>query len=137
VRPTLLSVGHLIRAQGHHLVIAALAELPGVDLMVVGDGPEAVALRAAAVRHGVADRVRSSAPLPHAELPRLYGAADALVLASSREGWANVLLEAMACGTPSSRRDLGHARGRHHARRRRARRRSQSRRAGSRPCAIC
>ncbi len=99
-RPTLLSVGHLIERKGHHLVIAALAELPGLDLLVVGDGPDAATLRAAAQRHGVADRVRFLGALPHGDLPRLYGAADALVLASSREGWANVLLEAMACGTP-------------------------------------
>jgi glycosyltransferase involved in cell wall biosynthesis len=34
------------------------------------------------------------------QLVRYYGAADILVLASSREGWANVLLESLACGTP-------------------------------------
>jgi glycosyltransferase involved in cell wall biosynthesis len=37
--------------------------------------------------------------LSQSELKTLYQSADALVLASSREGWANVLLEAMACGT--------------------------------------
>jgi teichuronic acid biosynthesis glycosyltransferase TuaC len=38
--------------------------------------------------------------MPQARLRSLYNAVDCLVLASSREGWANVLLEAMACGTP-------------------------------------
>ena len=36
----------------------------------------------------------------HEEMVRLYNAADALVLASEREGWPNVLLESLACGTP-------------------------------------
>ena len=97
--PTLLSVGHLIERKGHHHAIAALTHLPGWRLAVVGDGPERAALEALAVRLGVADRVRLLGAHPHAALQRFYGAADVLLLASSREGWANVLLEAMACGT--------------------------------------
>jgi glycosyltransferase involved in cell wall biosynthesis len=49
---------------------------------------------------GVADRVRFLGVLNQRQLCQVYSAVDALVLASSREGWANVLLEAMACGTP-------------------------------------
>ena len=56
--------------------------------------------RELAAELGVADRVGLLGARPHHALPALYTAADALVLASSREGWANVLLEAMACGTP-------------------------------------
>lgn len=37
---------------------------------------------------------------PHNQLYRWYSACDVFCLASSREGWANVLLEAMACGKP-------------------------------------
>jgi glycosyltransferase involved in cell wall biosynthesis len=98
--PTLLSVGWLIERKGHHRAIEALRMLPGTGLLIVGEGPERDHLAALAGRLGVADRVRLLGARPHGELPALYGAADALVLASSREGWANVLLESMACGTP-------------------------------------
>lgn len=96
----LLSVGHLIERKGHDLVIEAAARLPGVRLLIAGEGPERTALAALAQRLGIAERVRLLGQLPNEQLPDLYSAADVLVLASSREGWANVLLEAMACGTP-------------------------------------
>jgi glycosyltransferase involved in cell wall biosynthesis len=104
--PTLISVGHLIERKGHHLAVEALAGLPGWSLLVVGEGPERARLEALAARADLAGRVRLLGARPHAELPGLYGAADALVLASSREGWANVLLESMACGTPVVASDI-------------------------------
>jgi glycosyltransferase involved in cell wall biosynthesis len=97
---TLLSVGRLLPVKGHELTIGALPMLPGVTLMLAGGGDLRGQLEAQARRLGVADRVRFLGVVPQAELPRYYSAADALVLASSREGWANVLLESMACGTP-------------------------------------
>jgi teichuronic acid biosynthesis glycosyltransferase TuaC len=98
--PTLLSVGHLIERKRHHLAIEALALLPAHHLLIAGEGPERAALAARAAALGVAGRVRFLGAVPHRELARLYTAADVMVLASSREGWANVLLESMACGTP-------------------------------------
>ncbi|WP_153110291.1 glycosyltransferase family 4 protein [Propionivibrio limicola] len=97
----LLSVGLLIERKGHHLAIEALAGLPpDVGLIIAGDGPERASLEQLAARCGVAGRVRFAGQVPNEELRGWYSAADALVLCSSREGWANVLLEAMACGTP-------------------------------------
>ena len=98
--PTLLSVGALIPRKGHHLTIAAMTALPDMTLLIAGEGPEHGRLTADIARLGLAARVRLLGPVPHAELPAWYGAADAMVLASAREGWANVLLESMACGTP-------------------------------------
>lgn len=99
-RPTLLSVGGLITRKANDLTISALPELPEHELLLAGEGPERAALQALAERLGVADRVRFLGRVAHHELAEIYSAADAMVLASSREGWANVLLEAMACGTP-------------------------------------
>ncbi|WP_151446682.1 glycosyltransferase family 4 protein [Lacisediminimonas profundi] len=97
---TLLSAGHLVPLKGHDLVIRALAQLPGVQLLIAGSGPQQVPLELLARELSVADRVRFLGALPQMELREVYGAADALVLASSSEGWANVLLESLACGTP-------------------------------------
>jgi glycosyltransferase involved in cell wall biosynthesis len=99
-RPTLISVGLLIERKGHHRTIEAMTQLPEFDLIIVGEGPERSRLHGLISQLGLGDRVRLLGARPHAELPALYGAADASVLASSREGWANVLLESMACGTP-------------------------------------
>ena len=99
-RKTLISVGLLIDRKGHHRTIEAMVKLPEFALLIAGEGPERDRLIALITRLGLSDRVRLLGSRPHAELPALYGAADASVLASSREGWANVLLESMACGTP-------------------------------------
>ena len=97
---TLLSVGHLIPRKAHHLIIEALPLLPDTRLLIAGEGPEKDKLTKLAQALGVAERVTLLGALAQTELRNYYGAVDALVLTSSREGWANVLLEAMACGTP-------------------------------------
>jgi glycosyltransferase involved in cell wall biosynthesis len=98
--PTLLSVGHLVGSKGHDLVVRALARLPAYRLIIAGDGPERSRYEGLARQLGVADRVTFLGSVPHRDLAEVYSAADALVLASAREGWPNVILEALACGTP-------------------------------------
>jgi glycosyltransferase involved in cell wall biosynthesis len=96
----LLSVGHLIARKGHDLVIGAMASLPDYSLLIAGDGVERPRLERLARQLNVSRHVRFLGSVPHEQLHNIYAAADALVLASSREGWPNVLLESMACGTP-------------------------------------
>ena len=102
--PLLLSVGHLIERKGHHLAISAMPAIltayPRARLIIIGEGEQRSALEAQARTLGLAEQVTLTGALPNEQLARWYSGADALILASSREGWANVLLEAMACGTP-------------------------------------
>ncbi|MBI5430594.1 MAG: glycosyltransferase family 4 protein [Nitrosomonadales bacterium] len=96
----LLSAGYLIERKGHHLIIEALSSLPDTRLYIAGDGEMLTQLNKLALDKGVADRVTFLGSLDRETLRRYMVAADALVLASSREGMANVLLESIACGTP-------------------------------------
>jgi teichuronic acid biosynthesis glycosyltransferase TuaC len=103
---TIVSVGVLIERKGHHLVIEAMKSLPDSTLLIAGRGKERSRLEGQITSAGLSGKVRLLGEVAHEELPSLYNAADALVLASSREGLANVLLEAMACGTPVAATDV-------------------------------
>ena len=98
--PIVLSVGWLIPRKGHDLAIRAAAAMPEVRLVIVGDGSEGAALQRLAKQLGSSERVHFLGSMPQEGLATVYSAADVLVLASSREGFPNVLLEALACGTP-------------------------------------
>ena len=106
--PVVLSLGALIARKGHHVVVEALACLPGATLLIAGEGPEREALGALAARLGV--RVQLLGAVAHDDLPGLIAAADVMALASSSEGLANAWVESLACGTPIVITEAGSAR---------------------------
>jgi glycosyltransferase involved in cell wall biosynthesis len=99
--PVIVTVGNVIETKGQRLVVRALADIPDAQLMIVGDGADVPVLKALAADLGVSDRLKFLGRIPHDRLREVFGAADVSVLASVREGWPNVLLESMACGTPA------------------------------------
>ena len=78
-----------------------------VTLYIAGDGEERESLVGLARKLHLENRVFFLGSLAQDELAEYYATADALILASSREGWANVLLESMACGTPVVATNVG------------------------------
>ena len=104
-------VAALIPLKGHrHLIdaIAALsAKVPTLHAYFVGEGPERQRLEIQAMQAGIFDRIHFAGQRPYDELPLWYSAADASCLLSSREGWPNVILESLACGTPVIATNVG------------------------------
>jgi len=98
--PVWLAVGNLVELKGVHITLAALAKTAGATLLIAGEGPEKARLRDLVNRLGVGARVRFLGDVAHTQLCDYYNAADVMVLASSREGMPNVVLESLACGTP-------------------------------------
>lgn len=98
--PVWLAAGNLVELKGVHVTLGALTKVPDAVLLVAGDGPEASRLRQLASELGGDARVRFLGNVPRAQLIEYYNAADVLMLASSREGMPNVVLESLACGTP-------------------------------------
>ncbi|MET9524299.1 glycosyltransferase [Streptomyces coeruleorubidus] len=104
----LLQLGRLVPRKGAAVAVAALARLPGTELVVVGgppadrldDDPEVRRLRGIARDAGVADRVRFTGAVPSEQVPPLLRSADVVVCPADYEPFGIVPLEAMACGVP-------------------------------------
>jgi 1,2-diacylglycerol 3-alpha-glucosyltransferase len=112
-----LSVARLAKEKNLELAIETIAASPpGTRLVIVGDGPHRLQLRAAVLRAGVAHRVHFALELPRTQLPDAYASADAFLFTSATETQGLVLAEALAAGlpvvavdTPQTREVLGSA----------------------------
>lgn len=108
--PLLACVGALIERKGQAIAIAALRDIPGARLVLIGKGEDEARLRALAISEGVADRVHFAGSIDHDVMPLILSAADVMVLPTVSEGLANAWVEALACGTPVVTCDVGGAR---------------------------
>ncbi len=116
--PVILSAGYLIERKGHHRVIEALAELRHsgckAELWIMGgpgrEGSFAQEIEAAVQRHGLESAVHFAGVVKPPLLADYMAAADVFCLASSREGWPNVVHEALGCGVPVVVTNVGGAR---------------------------
>jgi glycosyltransferase involved in cell wall biosynthesis len=92
------AVGRLVPQKGHAVLLDALARVPAVWLVLVGEGELEPSLRARAAELGLSDRVRFLGW--RADAPELIGGFDVFAHPSLWEGFGLVLLEAMARGVP-------------------------------------
>lgn len=113
--PVLVSVGGLVERKGFHRVIAVLPKLiktyPDLRYLVVGgaspEGDMSAKLRQQVANLKLENSVLFLGALAPNEIRWPLSAANVFVLATSNEGWANVFLEAMACGLPVVTTNVG------------------------------
>jgi L-malate glycosyltransferase len=112
-RPGLLRVGMIARmnspAKNHRLVIHSAARLrarlPGVEFVLIGDGPLRPELEREAESLGLRDRVRFLGE--RRDIPAILASLDLSVLPSTSESLSNSILESMAAGVPTVASDVG------------------------------
>ena len=107
-RPRLLTLSRLVPRKGIQTVLAAIRQLPEVELLIAGGppeseiatDPEANRLRRLTHAYGLSDRVRFLGRIPRQQVAALLRSADVFVCVPWYEPFGMTALEAMACGTP-------------------------------------
>ena len=97
----LLFVGHVLPSKGVNELVEACASIPDVELRIVGRAEKAVSdelMRAASVKDG--EWMHLLGEKAHEEVLREMQECDMFLFPSYTEGFPNVIIEAMACGTP-------------------------------------
>lgn len=97
---TAINVGSLIPVKNQALLLRALARVPDLSLQIAGEGVLRSELQTLASKLKVAQRVEFLGEVNHADLPRLYQAADVFIQTSRHEAQGMAALEAAACGLP-------------------------------------
>ena len=100
------TAGRLVRKKGFEYLVDALLASPDVTLAIAGAGTLADELRDRASRAGVSTRVHFLGDQTQDQVAALFAAADIIVTPSVRDdagnvdGLPNVVMEALASGTP-------------------------------------
>jgi glycosyltransferase involved in cell wall biosynthesis len=99
--PRLVFVGRLNAQKNPVVLLHALALLPDeIHLDMVGDGPDAAALRALSAQLGIAHRIAWHGQQPREAMPAFYAQASCCLVPSRDEGFGMVAAEALLCETP-------------------------------------
>lgn len=97
-----VSTGSLLTRKGHDLLVSSFASLPkGIaELIIVGEGPEKENLQRQISSLGLEDSIKLVGLKTRVEISEIYSKADCFVLASRRETFGVVYIEAMLAGLP-------------------------------------
>ena len=100
-------IGYIGRLSEEKGILNFVSALPGIlqenknlKVYIIGDGPLNDQIRTMLARSGILGSVILAGWVRHEELPRYLNEFRLLVLPSNTEGLSNIMLEAMACGTP-------------------------------------
>lgn len=103
--PVVVMVARMAAPKDHRLLLEAVAEVPGLRLRLVGDGPDRPAVEAAVRELGLADRAELLGV--RRDVAAILAQAQVCALVSRQEGFPLAVLEGMRAGLPVVASDVG------------------------------